>query len=94
MLALAFADRPVCDLLTKIARVEKKSNELLGRPYMYFFTEIWHVKQVHPSCKRSRKFSEGWVDGSIHFISKECIISPKFLQKALVWLSNLDSELR
>ena len=26
------------------------------------------------------------MDGSIHFISKECIISPKFLQKALVWL--------
>ena len=49
---------------------------------------------VHPSCKRSRKFRVGWVDGSIHFISKECIISPKFLQKALVWLSNLDGELR
>ena len=49
---------------------------------------------VHPSCKRSRKFRVGWVDGSIHFISKECIISPKFFQKALVWLSNLDGELR
>ena len=48
--------------------------------------------EVHPSCKRSRKFRVGWVDGSIHFISKECIISPKFLQKALVWLSKFDGE--
>ena len=24
---------------------------------------------VHPSCKRSRKFRVGWVDGSLHFIS-------------------------
>ena len=35
----------------------------------------------------------GWVNESIHIISKECIISPKFLQKALVWLSNFDGEL-
>ena len=49
---------------------------------------------VHPSCKRSRKFRVGWVDGSIHIISKESIISPKFLQKDLVRLSNFDGELR
>ena len=32
------------------------------------------------------------MDGSIIIISKECIISPKFLQKALVWLSNSNGE--
>ena len=32
------------------------------------------------------------MDGSIHITSKESIISPNFLQKALVWLSNFDGE--
>ena len=53
-----------------------------------------YILGVHPSCKISRKFRVGWVDGSIHIISKECIISSKFLQKALVWLSYFDGELR
>ena len=52
------------------------------------------VPRVHPSCKRSRKFRVGWVDGSIHIISKGCIISHFLFQKTLVWLSNFDGELR
>ena len=33
------------------------------------YGQISQGLSVHPSCKRSRKFRVGWVDGSIHFIS-------------------------